>query len=355
MHKWIISPIAHWISKLTGGRKEKAERQKSELKAALPWLIPGGIIFLLFTLGPLVYQVGVSMTDFNSISIKDGFNGGIWREVWGGRTCQIKAVVHNFPFRDKTVHYVGLSSYQPVFKFISDQQILFTNLFWTVSSVALQTLLGLGVSLIVWQRGIRFKQGWQALFILPWAIPEMIGALMWVNVFAPETGWLALAVQKFGPGMPLAFFIGWTNDPNLWFLVLLISGVWYGFPFMMLAASAGLKMIPNECFDSAQMDGAGGLQLFRYVTWPLLNPLLIPTVIIRGIFAFNQFYLFQAFRVSYGTLATLSYNFFNPSGFNLNGQFAISAVINIIAIMILIVFVVIFIRWSHASQGVGYA
>jgi ABC-type sugar transport system permease subunit len=124
---------------------------------------------------------------------------------------------------------------------------------------------------------------------------------------------------------------------------------------MMLSASAGLKMMPKESFDAAQIDGANALQTFRYITWPLLYPLLIPAIIIRGIFAFNQFYLFQAFRIGTGTLATLSYNFFNPSGFFINGQFAVSAVINIITVVILIGFVILFNRWSKADQGVTYA
>jgi len=149
----------------------------------------------------------------------------------------------------------------------------------------------------------------------------MIGALMWTNVFAPDTGWLALAQQQFGSGMPFGFLLNWTNDPNLLFGVLLISGVWYGFPFMMLAATAGLRMLPMECYDSALIDGASGFQLLKFVTWPLIYPLIIPAIIIRGIFAFNQFYLFQSFQIPTITLATLSYNFFNPTGFFNNGQF----------------------------------
>lgn len=149
--------------------------------------------------------------------------------------------------------------------------------------------------------------------------------------------------------------MGWQNSPNLSLLILLISGVWYGFPFMMLAASASLKMIPKESFDAAQIDGASGFQTFFYVSLPLLYPLLVPAIIIRSIFAFNQFYLFQAFGFGQGTLATLSFNFFNPSGFSINGQFAMSAVVNIITVIILIVFVILFNRASKADQGVTYA
>ena len=124
---------------------------------------------------------------------------------------------------------------------------------------------------------------------------------------------------------------------------------------MMLAASAGLKMIPQEVYDAAMMDGADTLQTFRYITWPLLLPLLLPAIIVRGIFAFNQFYLFQTFYYRDATLATLSYNIFNPTGWDITGQFAVSAAINIITVLILIVFVYLFNRWSKADEGVTYA
>jgi len=89
----------------------------------------------------------------------------------------------------------------------------------------------------------------------------------------------------------------------------------------------------------------------------MLVPLLIPAIIVRGIFAFNQFYLFQAFGFGSATLATLSYNVFNPnSGFGRSGgQFAVSATINIITVILLMLFVMLFNRWSKAGEGVTYA
>ena len=350
----LIVPLKNWINGLRH-KQRKVVAEKSQLKEALPWLIPGIIVFVAFTILPLLYQAGVSLTDFNSISIKDGLNGGIWREVWGGITGKIAVGLQEFPYRAKEVHFLSISNFKPVFDYLLEQQILVTNILWTVSSVGLQTVLGLLVALILNQRGIKLKRLWQSLFILPWAIPEFIGAIMWVNVFAPETGWLALASQKFGPAMPFSFLLGWENSPDMWLIILLISGVWYGFPFMILAASASLRMMPKESFDAAQIDGANGFQTFVYVTLPLLYPLLVPAIIIRSIFAFNQFYLFQAFGFGQGTLATMSFNFFNPSGFFINGQFAISAVINIITVLILIIFVILFNRASKADEGVTYA
>ncbi len=351
----ILNPISQWIERIKANRTKPKMVDRQDTKKALPWLIPGIIVFLIFTILPLLFEIGVSLTNFNSISIKDGFAGGIFREVWGGLTGKIDVVKSVFPFRDKLVGYIGTSAYPSILSYVTDSGILFFNIFWTIVSVAIQTLLGLFLALLLKQKKVFFKKGWEILFIIPWAIPEMIGALMWVNIFQPETGWLSLGVSQFGASFPFSFLNGWQNSSSLQMLVLLIAGVWYGFPFMMLAASAGLKLLPSEVYDAAAIDGANGFDIFRWITWPMLLPLLIPAVIIRSIFAFNQFYLFQVFPTGQLTLAGLSYNFFNPSGFFINGQFAVSAVINVITVVFLILFVWILNKWSNASEGVTYA
>lgn len=354
--------LLEWWRGRSRRRIEAVNPPRRETLGAIPWLVPGLIFFVGFTLFPLIFQFAISLTDFNSISIRDGLNGGVWREVWEGLTGQATPVTPlEFPFRSKEVQYIGLRSYLPVMEWITFDGVLVFNIMWTVLSVALQAALGMGAALLLWSKRVRFRRGWQTLFILPWAIPETIGALMWMTIFAPVSGWLALAVQDFGEGVPFAFLNNWQGSPNMTFLVLLIAGLWYGFPFMMLATTAGLKLVPTDVFDAAAIDGANAWQTLRHVTLPLLAPLIIPAIVIRGIFAFNQFYLLQIFSFLHPhyyltTLATLSYNIFNPSGFfGANGQFAFSAALNIVTLLILIGFVMYFNRLSKADEGVTYA
>jgi ABC-type sugar transport system permease subunit len=349
INQLFVDPLRNFITKPKKVRVTSDENMRSGLKKTAPWLIPGLIIFLIFTILPLLYQLGVSITDFSSTSIKDGFNGGIWREIWGGLTGVVDPISANLQSHSKEVHYIGFGVFGPAFEYILSSGTLFNNLFWMVTSVLLQTFLGIGIGLLLWQKGVLFKKGWQALFILPWAIPEMIGALMWFNVFAPTTGWLSLGIAQFGEKFPFAFLSNWSTSTNLWLVVLLISGVWYGFPFMMLATSAGLKMLPAEVLEAAQLDGANNLKTLRFVLWPLLLPLILPAMIIRAIFAFNQFYLFQAFYSTGTTLASLSYNLFY------NGQYSFSAVINILNILILVALVIILNRTNKLGEGVSYA
>jgi len=352
--------IEWWRSRLER-RNEAVKPSRKDTVRALPWLIPGLIAFALLTIIPLVFQFAISTTDFNVTSLRDGFNGGIWRAVSDGLTGKSPAESVDIFSRANKVNYTGLNLYPEVFRYITGSfntwNVLFFNIMWTILSVILQGGLGLGVALLLWQRGVRLGKFWQALFILPWAIPEMIGALMWWNIFAPDTGWLSLAVRTYGKNIPFGFFNGWDRSADLWLIVFLIPAIWYGFPFMMLASSVGLKAVQRDVFDAAAIDGASTWQTFRFVTWPLVLPLLIPAVIVRGIFSFNQFYLFQTFQFPDSTLATLSYNIFNPSsgGFGAHGQFAVSAVINIIAVIILMILIILFNRWSKADEGVNYA
>ena len=353
--------IADWWRNRNLRREETVKPSRKETVRALPWLIPGLVAFALLTLVPLLFEFAISMTDFNAASLRDGFNGGIWRAIQQGLTGRISAQQIDIRTRANHVNFTGLNSYLPVLRFISEGpwSILFFNIMWTVLSVLLQCGLGLAVALLLWQRGVRFGKFWQALFILPWAVPELIGAQMWLNIFMEDWGWLDLAAQKYGPTSFFGAIVhGFETSPSLWLIIYLLPAMWYGFPFMMLATSVGLKTIPRDVFDASAIDGASAWQTFRLVTLPLLMPLLIPALIVRGIFAFNQFYLFQTYYFQDATLATLSYNIFNPnSGYSnvSGGQFAISAVINIITVIILMVFVMLFNRWSKAGQGVTYA
>lgn len=353
-----VRPLQKWQAERKTKNKRESQNRSGDTRRALPWLISGLIVFAILTLFPLLFQLGISLTDFSATSLRDGLNGGLWREIWGGLTGQIHAAVINLGSRSPQVHYIGPTLYKPVLSFLSSNGILIFDILWTILSVLLSTCLGLGVAMLLWQKGVRFGKFWQALFILPWAIPEMIGAMMWLNIFMHDWGWLSLAVQNYGPHFPFAFFIGWEQSTNLRLLIFLIPAVWYGFPFMMLASSVGLKTIPSEVLDAAAVDGASAWNSFRYVTWPLLLPLIIPAIIIRSIFAFNQFYLFQAFSFTNGTLATLSYNIFNPTAgtYGLRGGlFSISAVINILTVIILTGFAILFNRWSRSGEGVSYA
>ena len=327
----------------------QARPLRNEWRAALPWLLPGAIVLTLITLFPLLYQSTLALTDITNISIRDGIQGGVWREVWRGLTGQVKPVnIDLFAASRPTstvVHYAGPGV---LLQFVTGlgADVLFFNLLWTVLAVLTQTALGLAAGLLIQQRGVRFKGFWRTLFILPWAIPEFVGAVIWFRLFEPRFGWVNLAAIPAGVTLP-----DWFKEPYAALSVLLLAAAWSGFPLMMLATTAGLKLIPPESYDAAAIDGAGRAAQLRYITWPLLQPLLVPAIIIRAIFTFNQFYLFYVTQPRWPltTLSTLSFFVFNYGG-----AIAVSASINIFAVLVLVILILWFNHRSRAVEGVTY-
>jgi ABC-type sugar transport system permease subunit len=329
---------------------------RRDTRRAVPWLVPGIIALGLLALFPLVYQVAMSLTDFNAISIRDGIRGGVWRAVWEGVTGQAKpAAVSIFDTltRSKEVHWAGPKVLMQLLGGAAPDLLAF-NLIWAALSVGLQALLGVAAALMLNRRGVRWRRFWRTIFILPWAIPEFVGALVWLRILEPEFGWLALA-----RGVPAdALRSQGALGPDATLLQLLIAATWYGFPFIMLAATAALKLTPAEVYDAAAIDGAAGWQQFRWITWPLLLPLLAPAILVRSIFAFNQFYLFYTMRAGPPTitLATASFYLLSPTG-PFGGQFAVAAAINIFTVFVLLGLIVWLARWtrSEATEEVTYA
>jgi ABC-type sugar transport system permease subunit len=336
----IWEPLGRWVQRLRsdGVKRPTHARFKiawRETRQAFPWLVPGLITLGLIALFPLIYQIAMSLTDLNSLSLRDGMRGGVWRAVGEGLSGQAKPVTVAFFERNASnqVHYAGPQVLLNLMTGGLADLVVF-EIVWTVSAVFLQTALGVGVALMLNRAGVRFKGLWRTLFIVPWAIPEFVGAIVWFNIFEPTNGWVSLLLRK-----PFE----WQQSPTVTLIVLLIAALWMGWPLMMLASLAGLKMIPPDVYDAAAVDGAKGWTRFRSVTWPLLLPVLAPVLIIRAILTFNQFYLFYAMQASYPslTLSTVAFYFFDAtSGFG--GQFAVAAAINIFTVILLLGFVIWF-------------
>jgi ABC-type sugar transport system permease subunit len=356
----IVEPARGWLAARRDPNRQKSRPRipARETWRALLWLLPGLAVLGFIFIYPMLFQGAMTLTDFGAMAIKDGLNGGVWREVWGGLSGQIEAREMQFFTRSSSrqVHYTGFDLLAALFSGGVPDVMVFSVL-WTVFSVVSQTTLGVVTALLLNKSGVRFKGWWRALFVLPWAIPEFVGALIWSQILDPKFGWLGFAGQTWaqtadypGAGQTIA---QWQQEPAVAFPLLVIIAAWYGFPFMMLAAAAGLKMIPKDVYDASAIDGANRWQEFRHITWPLIYPLLIPAIIIRAIFAFNQFYLFYVMYFTPEgmlTFSTLSFWVFNDGG-----MYALSAAINLFTVAILVGLILWFNRWSKAAEGVTYA
>ena len=356
----VLAPVRRWVAGFRGRRADAAGRPATprrglrgnlaDLRRASPWLVPGLVGIFVLAVIPITYELLMSLTDLRLKNLKDGLQGGVLRESLGGLTGQIPAQPFDLNGATSQVQYVGLdllNGFQQSFWMgqNSTAATVTFSILWMISSVALQAALGIAVALILERPGVRFANAWRVLFILPWAIPEAVGAIAWLDIAHPQQGLFAQLVG--GP-------VEWQQSPEISLLVLLLAGTWMGWPLWMLVATAGLRTIPRSVHEAATIEGAGRWSSFAHITLPLLLPLLGAAFVVRGVAAFNQFYLFYIMFMpeQTTTLATLSFNLFN-SGFG-PGLYSIAAAINIGTLVALLAVVVWFFRWRSRAERVAF-
>ncbi|HYO42647.1 MAG TPA: sugar ABC transporter permease [Candidatus Limnocylindrales bacterium] len=331
-----------------GAAPRSVRRTARDLRAAFPWLLPGIVGLIVLAIIPIAYEWLLSLTDMRLTSLKDGLQGGVMRESIGGLTGSIPAVPFTLDMQPKVVSYVGtdlLNGVQQGF-WVGNTTAAFTafSVLWMVLAVGLQAVVGIAVALVLERPGMRYTAFWRGLFILPWAIPEVVGAVAWRDILHPEQGMLS---QLLGTPVP------WPASPELSLAVLLLAGTWMGWPLWMLVATAGLRTIPRSVIEAAELDGAGRWHRFSGVMLPLLLPLLGAAFIVRGIATFNQFYLFWVLGPNEATttVSTFSYFLIRSEPF----LYSVSAAVNIVTIVALGVVVAWFLRWRASAERVAFA
>jgi multiple sugar transport system permease protein len=195
----------------------------------------------------------------------------------------------NASFRDWTLHdpkrtWVGLANYLYVLRDPDFMQIVLPNTFgFMVASVACSLVLGLLTALML---NKRFRGRWlvQSFVLLPLMVAPVIAAIMIRWMFNDQFGVVNAALEGVGIE-PIAWLAQrWTA-----FFVILLTDIWLWTPWFALILLAGLQSLPPEPFEAAQIDAAGVWRTFRYVTLPMLRPVIAVCVVIRSIDAFRTF------------------------------------------------------------------
>ncbi|MDK1493204.1 sugar ABC transporter permease [Sinorhizobium sp. 7-81] len=145
--------------------------------------------------------------------------------------------------------------------------------------------VGLGTALLV---NNRFKGRTLArLFVaLPWAVPEVIAVVIFAWIFDSSFGLMNWLFIKVGITSQM---INWFSEPTAAFWVVAITMIWKGYPFVSIMTLAGLQSIPEDFYNAAKVDGASALQRFRYITIPVLMPVLGVTLVLVILWVFRDF------------------------------------------------------------------
>lgn len=172
-------------------------------------------------------------------------------------------------------------------------QSLWNTSIFTLVSVFLELILGMGVALVLNQsfpgRGIV-----RTISLLPWALPTALMGLAWAWIFNDQYGIVNDILLRLGI---LQTGISWLGDPTLAMMAVILADVWKTTPFIALLLLAGLQSIPSDLYEAYAIDGASAWQSF----WKITVPLLLPQIVIALLFRFAQaFGIFDLVQVMTG-------------------------------------------------------
>ena len=230
--------------------KPRRMRMGGETRAALLFLLPSFVGFVVFYAYPALRGLYLSFTDFNLLR-----NSGEW---------------------------VGLRNYQGL---LSDA--LFWNSLWitfkyVVINIGIQTVLALGIAVLMHRltRSVVVR----SIVLLPWLLPNAVLALLWMWMLDPSLGIVNEWLDAIGIGAQ--GFLGSESQ-----VIPTIAGmnIWRNMGYTALLLFGGLVMIPKSYYEAAALDGASEWRMFRTITLPLLRPVLALVLVVTLIGSFQVF------------------------------------------------------------------
>lgn len=182
-------------------------------------------------------------------------------------------------------NFIGLKGYAAAFQDERVTDALKHTVTFTLISVFLELLLGLGLAIIM-NKAMKGQGIVRAVSLIPWAIPTTVAALMWSYLYDGNSGIVANILQNL-------HIIRDSKDLLLTdtgaMACAIIADVWKTTPYMALLILAGFQTIPKGLYESAEIDGAGVFTTFFQITLPLLKPSILVALLMRTLDAFRVF------------------------------------------------------------------
>ncbi|HYI98907.1 MAG TPA: sugar ABC transporter permease [Thermoleophilaceae bacterium] len=238
------------------GRRRSGGRRygSGERRLALGMLAPSMIVIALVAAYPIGYAIWLSLNEY-SVRVP-----GLSR-------------------------FAGFDNYSEAFASTEFWQAVTVTFMFTVISVGLELLVGLGMALAM-HEAFRGRGILRTVVLVPWAVLTVVSAITWRTIFEPNLG---LAPQVLSTlGLPGADVV-WLGEEGYSLAVMVLADVWKTAPFMALLLLAGLQVISDDVYDAAKVDGANTWQRFRRITLPLLAPAILVALIFRTLDALRIF------------------------------------------------------------------
>ncbi|RJX39692.1 sugar ABC transporter permease [Paenibacillus pinisoli] len=239
------------------------------------------------------------------------------------------------------VDWVGFDTFKNLLTLKTWSKTFFGVFSWTIIWAVIATVTtyfgGILVALLVESKGVRFKKMWRTIFILPYAIPQLISLLVMRNLFNGQFGPINQYLSYFGLGK-----LPWLTDPFWAKVTVIMVNMWVGIPVSMVLIMGILTAIPKDLYEAADVDGATNFQKFRIITLPFILFSTAPILITQFAGNINNFNVI--FLLTNGDPVKGDYQFAGSTDLLVtwlykltlnNSQFNMSAAIGIIIFLLI--------------------
>jgi len=213
------------------------------------------LLYGVFIVLPSILGIGYAFTDWNSYS--------------------------------NDLHWVGLDNFSQILTSgpMYLRYILNTVIF-SIATIILKTAVALGLALLLTQGVRRLSYVYRAVIFLPAVLPILVISLIFKSVLNPATGLLNESLRTVGLG---ALAQHWLTDVSIALWSVIGVDTWRGVGYIMVILIAGILAIPNDYYEAAAIDGATPWQSFRFITLPLLRPVLAVTTVLNLLYGLRVF------------------------------------------------------------------
>jgi len=186
---------------------------------------------------------------------------------------------------DQSLSSVGVDNYARMLSEPSYQKAIGLTLLFTVITVTLEMVLGVGMALVL-NQNFKGRGLLRGLMILPWALPGVVNAILWKWIFNANYGPFNSLLLQLGV---IDHYHVWLGQPVSAFICVLVANLWKETPYVVLLTIAALATIPNDLYESASIDGASAWRSFWRITLPLILPVVTVLLITKTIWTLQTY------------------------------------------------------------------
>ena len=215
----------------------------------------------------------------------------------------------------RTGEFIGLENFEFLWGDAVTQLSVFNTLFYTVVASVIKFILGLWLALLL-NKHLPFKAFFRAIVLLPFIVPTALSAIAFWWIYDAQFSIISWVLTRLGF---IDRYIDFLGEPWLARFSVIAANIWRGVPFVAICLLAGLQTISPSFYEAASLDGATPWQQFRYVTLPLLTPIIAVVMTFSVLFTFTDFQLIYVLTRggplnSTHLMATLSFQRAIPGG-----------------------------------------